>query len=755
MAISASGTPTVTSTITVPATGTISDLNVVQLQGNHTYISDLIFTLTSPTGTNVILIDNICTTQNDFDIALDDESAQAYGTIPCPPVGGGLYQPNQVLSAFDGENPNGTWTLTIEDAFNLDGGALTGWAIEICTTPLPTELGTDVQTACDSYTWIDGNTYTASNNTATFLLPGGASNGADSLVILDLTVNFSTTSTDVQSACGTYTWLDGNTYTSSNNTATFITTNSVGCDSVITLDLTINNATTSTDVQSACGFYTWIDGNSYTSSNNTATFTTTNSVGCDSVITLDLTINTSVTGVDTQTSCGPITWIDGNSYTSSNNTATFTIVGGSVNGCDSIVTLNLTVNNATTSTDVQSACGTFTWIDGNTYTSSNNTATFTTTNSAGCDSVITLNLTINNATTGTDAQTACGSFTWLDGNTYTSSNNTATFTTTNSVGCDSVITLNLTINNNSASTDVQTSCGAFTWIDGNTYTSSTNTATFTTTNSVGCDSIITLDLTVNSPSTGTDVQTTCGSFTWIDGNTYTTSNNTATFTLTGSNGCDSVVTLNLSILSSVFGSDSQTSCGPFTWIDGNTYTSSTNTPTFTIAGGASNGCDSVVTLLLTVTNVDNGVTQLDYNTLQADYIFGTAYQWIDCDNNNAPIAGATALTFDATANGNYAVIVTDGACSDTSICMTINTIGIDEFDAASFSIFPNPTYGELTVEIGELDAKQFTMYDATGRVVMQGPLHEGTNHITMGNLARGTYTFELNGYTTVRSIVKL
>ena len=52
--------------------------------------------------------------------------------------------------------------------------------------------------------------------------------------------------TDVITACDSYTWIDGNTYTSSNNTATHTLTNAAGCDSVVTLDLTINNATAST-----------------------------------------------------------------------------------------------------------------------------------------------------------------------------------------------------------------------------------------------------------------------------------------------------------------------------------------------------------------------------------------------------------------------------------------------------------------------------------------------------------------------------
>ena len=95
-----------------------------------------------------------------------------------------------------------------------------------------------------------------------------------------------------------------------------------------------------------------------------------------------------------------------------------------VNGCDSVAVLNLTINNSNTGVDTQVHCDTHTWIDGVTYTSSNNTVTFTLTNSAGCDSVVTLDLTINNSNTGVDIQEHCDTYTWIDGNTYTESNNT-------------------------------------------------------------------------------------------------------------------------------------------------------------------------------------------------------------------------------------------------------------------------------------------------------------------------------------------
>jgi hypothetical protein len=301
---------------------------------------------------------------------------------------------------------------------------------------------TDVQTECDSYLWIDGNTYNASNNTATHIIPNAA--GCDSLITLDLTIIQSTAYTDVQSACDSYLWIDGNTYNASNNTATHTIPNAAGCDSLITLDLTINQSTAYTDVQSACDSYLWIDGNTYNTSNNTATHTIPNAAGCDSLITLDLTINQSTAYTDVQSACDSYLWIDGNTYNASNNTATHTIPNAA--GCDSIITLDLTVNQSTAFTDVQSACDSYLWIDGNTYNASNNTATHTIPNAAGCDSVITLDLTLNASSSATQVENALDSFTWpVNGQTYVTGGQYVAVIS-NAAGCDSTITLDLTLN---------------------------------------------------------------------------------------------------------------------------------------------------------------------------------------------------------------------------------------------------------------------------------------------------------------------
>ncbi len=294
-----------------------------------------------------------------------------------------------------------------------------------------------------------------------------------------------TTCEDYVSPSGDYTWTTSGTYTDT-------IPNAAECDSVITINLT-NNSNTGIDMQTECDTYTWIDGIEYTESNDIATRTLTNVAGCDSVVTLNLTINNSNTGTDVQTACDSYTWIDGVEYTESNDIATHTLTNAS--GCDSVVTLNLTINNSNTGTDVQTACDTYTWIDGIEYTESNDIATHTLTNASGCDSVVTLNLTINNSNTGTDVQTACDTYTWIDGIEYTESNDIATHTLTNVAGCDSVVTLNLTVNYSAIDTVTIVTCDSYDWL-GDTYTESGFYSEELLT-VAGCDSITVLNLTVN------------------------------------------------------------------------------------------------------------------------------------------------------------------------------------------------------------------------------------------------------------------
>jgi len=135
LAISAADTNSIYSVINVGATGYVSDVNVRNLEGTHTWMEDLSFTLRSPNGTPVSLFANICTSSDNFNLDLDDQAASA--TIPCPPTTGMAYQPAGSLSDFNNLQAQGNWTLHVFDNYNEDGGSLDNWELEICVTANP------------------------------------------------------------------------------------------------------------------------------------------------------------------------------------------------------------------------------------------------------------------------------------------------------------------------------------------------------------------------------------------------------------------------------------------------------------------------------------------------------------------------------------------------------------------------------------------------------------------------------------------
>jgi subtilisin-like proprotein convertase family protein len=123
---------TVTSTFDVPINMVISDVNVVNLMGTHSWVDDLKFTLISPQGTQRLIWDQPCQNHDNFNINFDDEAQN--GNWPCPPTDGLAYKPSNTLSVFDGQQAEGIWTLQIQDVANQDGGSLNAWGLKVCGT---------------------------------------------------------------------------------------------------------------------------------------------------------------------------------------------------------------------------------------------------------------------------------------------------------------------------------------------------------------------------------------------------------------------------------------------------------------------------------------------------------------------------------------------------------------------------------------------------------------------------------------------
>jgi Secretion system C-terminal sorting domain len=158
---------------------------------------------------------------------------------------------------------------------------------------------------------------------------------------------------------------------------------------------------------------------------------------------------------------------------------------------------------------------------------------------------------------------------------------------------------------------------------------------------------------------------------------------------------------------------SEVSCASYVSPSGSVYTTSgTYLDTITNAGG----CDSIITINLTINTVDVSVTQNGIS-LTAD-LAGAIYQWVDCGNSYAVISGETNQSFTPTVNGDYAVIVDDGVCMDTSICYNINGVGIGENENISLvHIYPNPTTGKITIECEGMERVE--VLDVAGKLIYE------------------------------------
>jgi len=292
-----------------------------------------------------------------------------------------------------------------------------------------------------------------------------------------------------------------------------------------------------------------------------------------------------------------------------------------------------------------------------------------------------------------------------------------------------------------------------------------NTAYYATQTVNGCESTDRLEVqvTILPNATGEETYTGCaddGYEVIVNGTTYDETNPTGTETFVGqaANGCDSIVTINLNFLSEITGTDVVTACGSFEWIDGTVYTESNNTATFTLP--SVNGCDSVVTLNLTIqneltTSVSQVVNSNGMLVLISDQA-SASYQWLDCDNGFAPIQNANNRTFVPQVNGNYAVKLSSGLCVDTSDCVNINDLSTSESElASSIKVYPNPTNDVITVQTNGLEGS-IEVVDALGRFISSSAIESKNTVLDLSKNNKGVYLLRViqnNEAQTIREVL--
>ena len=490
---------------------------------------------------------------------------------------------------------DGTYAVARRTVFGCDSTATLSLTVNDVSS------GDTTAVACDQFAWHD-SVYTAST-TASYTTTNA--HGCDSTVTLHLTVRASSHGTGydtVASSALPYSYHD-HTLTG-DTTVQVILTNAEECDSTIDFHLTVIWQTYSTLYDTVCDSelpYIW--NHRTFAEAGTQYDTLPNAAGADSLLTMVLHVLPTwhLDFYDTICSNQSASFGDSTYSTAGNYTQVLLTTAG----CDSLRTLHLAVLSTSAGDTSATACDQFTWHD-SIYTAST-TATYITTGAQGCDSTVTLHLTVYPSVSFYDADTICqnqlaNGYTWRDTVLYTvPDSDIYTRTRTTVHGCDSTLTLALSVMPNTASTvfDTIVENQAATWqFNGIAVPTDTTDMLVTITNHWDCDSVINYNLHVWRNSHVTIDSSICdnltSTFSWY-GHPYA---DTLRHTLTDSHGADSVVTLLMHTLPSAQTTLYDTICQGTVYSFADTLVDQAGDYTASLL--TAYGCDSVVTLHLVV-----------------------------------------------------------------------------------------------------------------------------------------------------------
>ncbi|MFM7104319.1 MAG: hypothetical protein ACKOW8_02275, partial [Flavobacteriales bacterium] len=186
------------------------------------------------------------------------------------------------------------------------------------------------------------------------------------------------------------------------------------------------------------------------------------------------------------------------------------------------------------------------------------------------------------------------------------------------------------------------------------------------------------------------------------------------------------------------------SCGAYTAPDGQVYS---ETGTYTAMLINAEGCDSTMTIHLEVAQYNPIVSGAGSDTLIASPE-GLSYQWIDCATNT-PIEGAISSIFTGM-DGNYAVQVSDGLCSEQSECVQL--VGLIESISQPINLYPVPADQTINA-IWRGENVFYAVTAPDGRNILSGSLRNGRNIIDISMLAAGNYFLKAGNHVT-RFVVK-
>lgn len=386
-------------------------------------------------------------------------------------------------------------------------------------------------------------------------------------------------------------------------------------------------------------------------------------------------------------------------------------------GCDSIIVTNLTVYqnpSAANAGSNQNICNNAASINANTPTTG--TGMWSVINGGGTI------VDVNDPTTGV--------------NNLSAGNNILRWTISNGTCANSFDEVSIFVGTPTSASINETSCDSIN-INNNTYYTSGN-YTQTLQNAAGCDSTININLTIINSSNYTFSEVACNSFNF-NNQTYTQSG-TYTQTLQNNAGCDSLITLNLLVNYADTSTITATTCNEDYVLNNQTYSIS---GTYIQTSQTTAGCDSTIIIELVIHPAIDTTIIISGITLASNEI-NAQYQWWNC-TTNTPVNGATFFDYTPSVNGDYAVIINNNGCADTSACYGVYTVGMvdQKNDFNTLEIIPNPSNGIFSIKSNLMNV-QLEITNLQGAIVYQDNINQTINIIDLQTIPAGMYFVKLN-----------
>ncbi|WP_246141641.1 T9SS type B sorting domain-containing protein [Phaeodactylibacter luteus] len=574
--------------------------------GSSLTVNGTVYDEGNPSGVEVIPggTANGCDSVVQVSLTFSDVSLFVLEEALCP---GGSLLVNGTL--YDESNPMGADTIPMGSVTGCDS------VIQVMLSFFPTDTALLEGPLCpgDSIV-VNGAVYNEANPTGTEILAGAAENGCDSIVVIALQFLPLAEGSLMPELCpGDSIIVNGTVYNESNLSGTEILegAGANGCDSILTIQLAYLQPDTGRIEGPLCfGSSITVNGTLYDEQNPSGTEVLANagSNGCDSIVVVDLSFVAFASNEIVEALCpGDSIVVNGTVYNEANPTGVETLPDASQAGCDSVITIQLSFFSVDTFRIEETICGdTALVVNGTTYDMANPSGTEVFENGAasGCDSVVIIHLDFRQPAVNDIAEMLCpGDSLVVNGTVYNPANLMGSDTLSGAAanGCDSIINvaiayflIDTTYLNGPLCFGSSVTVNGVVYDEGNP----SGTEIFPNGSANGCDSIVVVDLSFANSAQATVSETLCpGDSIVVNGTVYNQTNPTGVETLPDASqaGCDSVITVALSFFPSDTAQFEPELCPGDTLIyNGTAYHAGNLTGTEVFPGATANGCDSVV-----------------------------------------------------------------------------------------------------------------------------------------------------------------